>query len=413
MNPLNTGVVFDHTAGKLSALDREVVKAVPPGGNWRDLPMDFDSQRIVQIRESAARGEGSRSTYYGRLRWDRPSYTISTYFSRPGNGCFIHPTAPRLISIREAARLQGFPDSWRFAGRGRSRFLQVGNAVPPVLAYQLARVHEPGPVVDLFSGAGGFAAGFQWAGFPLVVAADLDLAANEVLRRNLGGDEADNVLAADLSDVGQLQAVIKHVRARVGAGGLRAIVGGPPCQGFSTAGHCRLDDPRNRLVFAFVEAVAQLRPELVFFENVAALLWRGRRAILEEVLAAFHALGYKTSVNLVHTEAFGIPQLRRRVVIMASRTDAIRWPAPAYPLVDPARRVSQIGADIVPSVRPVPTVSDAIADLPSSTSSDPDEPVSYENAPSSAYQQWARGERTLDRLLPAPSVVERAELFAA
>src|SRR5665648_607474 len=98
-------MILDHVAGRLSELDREVVDAVPPGGNWRDLPSGFGSKRVDQIRESAARGEGSRSTYYGRLRWDRPAYTISTYFSRPGNGCFIHPESPRLITVREAARL--------------------------------------------------------------------------------------------------------------------------------------------------------------------------------------------------------------------------------------------------------------------------------------------------------------------
>ncbi|MCP9485539.1 MAG: DNA (cytosine-5-)-methyltransferase [Gaiellaceae bacterium MAG52_C11] len=412
MNAPDLGVVFDHAAGKLSALDREVVEAVPPGGNWRDLPLTFDSQRIAQIRASADRGEGSRSTYYGRLRWDRPSYTISTYFNRPGNGCFIHPTAPRLISVREAARLQGFPDWWRFAGRGRARFVQVGNAVPPLLAYQLARVYEPGPVVDLFSGAGGFAAGFQWAGFPLVAAADHDRAANEVLARNLDG-EADNVVAADLSDSDQLRAVVEHVRTRLGGGGLRALVGGPPCQGFSTAGNCRPDDPRNRLVFAFVEAVAQLRPDLVFFENVAALLWRGRRAVLEQVLAAFRALGYKTSMNLVHAEAFGVPQLRRRVVVVASRADPIRWPIPAYALVDPARRDSQIGSELTTSPLPVATVSDAIDDLPTLTSSDPDDSVAYRSTPTSSYQQWARGRLGLDQLVPDPCVVETPESVAA
>src|SRR5688500_4174595 len=99
-------MIRDHIAGRLSDLDRAVVAHVPPGGNWRDLPPDFPSKRVEQIRRSAAAGEGSRSTYYGRLRPDRPSYTISTYFNRPGNGCFIHPEADRLITVREAARLQ-------------------------------------------------------------------------------------------------------------------------------------------------------------------------------------------------------------------------------------------------------------------------------------------------------------------
>ncbi len=70
---MTAGVVTDHVAGTLSLLDKEVLRYVPAGGNWRDLPDDFPSARVKQIRESAARGEGSRSTYYGRLGWDKPS----------------------------------------------------------------------------------------------------------------------------------------------------------------------------------------------------------------------------------------------------------------------------------------------------------------------------------------------------
>ena len=87
--------VDSHTSGTLSDLDRAVVAAVPPGGDWRNLPVDFPSQRVQQIRAGAANGGGSRSTYYGRLREDRPAYTINTFITRPGNGCFIHPIANR------------------------------------------------------------------------------------------------------------------------------------------------------------------------------------------------------------------------------------------------------------------------------------------------------------------------------
>lgn len=177
-------MITDHVAGTLSDLDREVVRHVQPGGNWRDLPSDFPSRRIDQIRRSAAAGKGSRSTYYGRLMWDRPSYTISTFFSRPGNGCFIHPTADRLITIREAARLQSFPDAYKFAGPMRSRFVQVGNAVPPLLACQLAAMFERGSVVDLFSGCGGMSLGFELAGFELVAVADIDKYSNETFAIN-------------------------------------------------------------------------------------------------------------------------------------------------------------------------------------------------------------------------------------
>jgi Alw26I/Eco31I/Esp3I family type II restriction m6 adenine DNA methyltransferase len=128
----------NHFTPGLSELDLRMVKAVPPGGNWKDIPKSIPSERLAQIRESYANGEGSRSTYYGRLHPDAPSYTISTYFNRPGNGCHIHYDFEggqhRVISQREAARLQGFPDSFVFCGNRGSVNKQIGNAVPPLLA---------------------------------------------------------------------------------------------------------------------------------------------------------------------------------------------------------------------------------------------------------------------------------------
>ncbi|MHA1577875.1 MAG: DNA (cytosine-5-)-methyltransferase, partial [Candidatus Thorarchaeota archaeon] len=81
-------MLHDHVTSKLSELDMEIIRAVPSGGNWKDIPIEIaqKSARIMQIRES-----GGRTTYYGRLRNDLPSYTISTFFNRPGNGTFIHP----------------------------------------------------------------------------------------------------------------------------------------------------------------------------------------------------------------------------------------------------------------------------------------------------------------------------------
>ena len=281
-------MIYDHVSGSLSGLDAKMIGTIPEGGNWRNLPESIDSARVRQIRRSAARGEGSRSTYYGRLQWDRPSYTVSTYFNRPGNGCFIHPLANRLITIREAARLQSFPDSYRFCGRGRARYLQVGNAVPPLLAYHLGCMLTRGAFVDLFSGAGGMSLGLEWAGFELVAAVDDDASANQTLQHNRPGNSP--VLAADLSNPSELRTIVDEIRYRTsGRGPIALVAGGPPCQGFSTAGNCRLDDSRNKLVFAFVTAVAELEPKQVLMENVASLTFRGRRPILERVRTALHA----------------------------------------------------------------------------------------------------------------------------
>ena len=138
MTKSETFMIPNHKAAKLSELDMMIVNSVPPGGNWKNIPLDVPSKRIEQIRDSYAQGKGSRSTYYGRLLPDMPAYTINTYFNRPGNGCHIHYEQDRVLSQREAARLQSFPDDYYFEGSRGAAFKQIGNAVPVVLAYKIA-----------------------------------------------------------------------------------------------------------------------------------------------------------------------------------------------------------------------------------------------------------------------------------
>src|SRR5713226_5893880 len=156
-----------------------MVRSVPPGGNWKDIPGAIPSQRLAQIRVSYRNGEGSRSTYYGRLRPDKPAYTISTYFYRPGNGCNIHydfaGDQHRVLTEREAARLQSFPDSFEFLGSHMSVAKQIGNAVPPLLSFQVALcLGVPGIYLDVFCGAGGLSLGFKWAGWRGFLANDIE-----------------------------------------------------------------------------------------------------------------------------------------------------------------------------------------------------------------------------------------------
>ena len=118
-------LLYNHIAPRFSELEQQMVVYVPPGGNWSNIPESVPSKRLEQIR----RNGGGRTTYYGRLRWDKPSYTISTYFNRIGNGCHIHPEQDRLISIREGARLQSFPDSFIMHKNDHKAYKQFGNAV--------------------------------------------------------------------------------------------------------------------------------------------------------------------------------------------------------------------------------------------------------------------------------------------
>ena len=127
-------MIHNHVTYSLSDLDMAMVKSVPEGGNWKNIPEHIPSKRLDQIRLS-----GGRTTLYGRLRREHPSYTITTYFNRPGNGAYIHPKQDRVISAREAARLQSFPDKYVFHGSKTSLCKQIGNAVPPIMAYFIAR----------------------------------------------------------------------------------------------------------------------------------------------------------------------------------------------------------------------------------------------------------------------------------
>jgi DNA (cytosine-5)-methyltransferase 1 len=393
-------------------MDLEIARAVPPGGNWRQVPSTVQSRRLEQIRVSAAEGQGSRSTYYGRLQWDRPAYTISTYFSRPGNGCFIHPSADRLITIREAARLQSFPDSYRFHGSARERQIQVGNAVPPLLAYQLGACFPRGRYVDIFCGAGGLSIGLEWAGFECVAAVDNSKSAIETFTANHNSDGL--VIQADLADKTSFRKTVTDIVSRLSRSKLDLLVGGPPCQGFSTAGNNIADDPRNQLVWAFVSLVEKLTPRVVLMENVPALSWKRACGTLTRIRQRLEVLGYHSSMIVAHAEGYGVPQLRRRLFLMALKDPKIaKWPLPPFDILEPSYRQHQPKA--VLSCLPPLTVRDAIGDLPLLPSSSLNELTNYSGRPTSEYQRWVRGEGTLSDIIPAkgniPALPEPGLLF--
>ena len=111
-------------------------KAVPEGGNR------FDLQRVApQITPGCwIRKTSGGTDLFGRLWWDRPSVTIRTEFYKPEKGRYLHPDQHRPITHREAARLMGFPDDFKFMGTKVDIARQIGNAVPPPFAGALSRV---------------------------------------------------------------------------------------------------------------------------------------------------------------------------------------------------------------------------------------------------------------------------------
>lgn len=126
--------VTEHEMPQMSSLDKYIAEHVRPGGNYRDIPEDVPSKRIRRLQK-----EGGHTTCYGRLHPNAPAHTINTYFNRPNVGCNIHYAEDRLITVREALRLQSFPDSYRMVTHTKKgKMLIVGNAVPPLLAKAVA-----------------------------------------------------------------------------------------------------------------------------------------------------------------------------------------------------------------------------------------------------------------------------------
>jgi len=134
MRPKGTDDVTLHECPRMSIRDREFVRHIPPGGNYRDIPDRVATPRIMKFKET-----GGRTTTYGRLHPDQPAYTINTYFRRPNVGCHFHYERDRLITAREAMRFQALPDAFEVhASRQDERNALIGNAVPSLLAQAVA-----------------------------------------------------------------------------------------------------------------------------------------------------------------------------------------------------------------------------------------------------------------------------------
>lgn len=124
-----------HTIPYSSETDRMIISHVKPGGNYMDVPDHLSTKRIMYFKKT-----GGRTTTYGRLDPNMPAYTLNTHFNRPNVGCNIHYEQNRMITIREGLRIQSFPDHYTLTSKNkRNYYIQVGNAVPPLLGLAWAK----------------------------------------------------------------------------------------------------------------------------------------------------------------------------------------------------------------------------------------------------------------------------------
>jgi DNA (cytosine-5)-methyltransferase 1 len=167
-------------------------------------------------------------------------------------------------------------------------------------------------IISLFSGCGGLDLGFEQHGFVPLVCVDSDPQACETLRLNrpkwavFGGD----------------------IRSFATTSRVQGVIGGPPCQGFSTAGKGDPGDPRNFLWREYFRVVKQARPEFILLENVPGMLRPRNRPHLDELIDAFESLGFCITLGVLNAADYGVPQNRKRLIIVGGRGFTIDLPKP-------------------------------------------------------------------------------------
>ena len=162
--------------------------------------------------------------------------------------------------------------------------------------------------IDLFSGCGGLSLGFEQAGFNSLLAIDNW---NDALSTYSFNRKGAQTLCADLSAIDPLK-----IKRDYAINTIDAIIGGPPCQGFSIAGKRIIDDDRNKLYKSFVKFVEIFKPKTFVMENVPNILNIGGGLIKDAILCDFEKIGYTVNYKVLIASDYGVPQNRRRAIFV-------------------------------------------------------------------------------------------------
>ncbi len=173
--------------------------------------------------------------------------------------------------------------------------------------------------LDLFSGAGGLHIGFENAGFDIRLCIDNDTLVEKTHKRNFPNIP---MISRDINEVSA-----PDIKKYLKDGQIDVIIGGPPCQGFSTIGKRSSsdpqkryeEDPRNKLVLTYAKLIRELRPKFIVMENVKGILTLQNGEYLKNVLKLLHEAGYAAEYKLINMADYGVPEIRWRVIIIGNR----------------------------------------------------------------------------------------------
>lgn len=234
---------------------------------------------------------------------------------------------------------------------------------------------KPYTVIDLFAGAGGLSYGFAHDKRFRILAAN-EIAYDMAQTYSLNHPKV-KVYQCDIKDFG-----IENIQQDFGIskGEIDLIIGGPPCQAYSTVGKRVLDDPRGQLFQEYYRILKEFEPKTFIFENVKGLLSMSRGELFKTIVSLFESLGYIIYHKVLNSADYGVPQIRERIIIVGTRLDK------PYTFPEPTHSDSSNLFDT--ALKPYLTLSDAISDLPFIKSGE--ESDRYASEPKNDFQKLMR-----------------------
>ncbi len=330
---------------------------------------------------------------FKRLFWDRPSYTACY----GNNEVHIHPSEHRRLTVREAARIQSFPDYWVFQGGLSSEFKQIGNAVPPYLGYAVVKnvldeiSYQNHSAVSLFTGIGGLDIGAESAGLDIKAALEIDkncikgLRLNQAIGLRTGIHDflkQSAIINSDISKKEQTTRKFIESNSNKKIGNIGLVLGGPPCQAFSSAGsRLGLNDERGKLYLGYLNALKEFSPHTFIFENVTGLLQMNKGEILEKITKDFKKLSYNLIVVQLDAVNFSVPQHRNRIFVIGTK--------------DSQQTLDQIKRNLLSIKNKKKVVQDIIRNLPKAKISPKNH--NYDEAYYNSRVKWELGDAVFSK----------------
>ncbi|NSK33439.1 DNA cytosine methyltransferase [Blautia schinkii] len=246
------------------------------------------------------------------------------------------------------------------------------------------------PVVfDVFSGAGGFSLGFEMAGCEVVAAIEHDKWAADTFSFN---HPKAKMMLGDIESFDE-----KYLRENV-TPVPDIIIGGPPCQGFSICVKDAGDpkDPRNSLFIEFIRMAKIFNPKVMVMENVpniAKAKTKSGERVVDIIKSEFEKLGYNVYRDILTASDYGVPQMRQRFILIASKQKLTNpFPKKTHYVAFNANECEQLSFFSAENneLKKCPTLWEAISDLPDIEAREGAEIMEYTKKPSNDYQKWCR-----------------------